>query len=109
MAQCRLPQDYCFKGDSGYDIKYGSHQNWCTTFNCQTCGILAVFRILGRGYFFDGEEEVCFISAEILRNFFNKFSELFATKYFDTYCNYQETKEEIKKSNDIYARMRLPG
>ena len=31
--------------------------------------ILAVLRVLKRGYCFDGVEELCFISAEILRNF----------------------------------------
>ena len=71
--------------------------------------ILAVLRILGRGYCFEGVEELCFISAEVLRNFFNKFCELCAAKYFDVYCNYPKTKEEIKKATDIYAKMGLPG
>ena len=71
--------------------------------------ILAVLRVLGRGYCFDGVEELCFISAEIIRNFFNKFCELFAAKFFNEYCNYPQTKEEIKKTTDIYARMGLPG
>ena len=71
--------------------------------------VLAVLRVLGRGYCFDGVEELCFISAEVLRNFFNKFCELFAAKYFDVYCNYPRSKEEIKISTGMYARMGLPG
>ena len=38
--------------------------------------ILAVLRILGRGYCFDGGEELCFIRAQILRIVFNKFCDL---------------------------------
>ena len=68
-----------------------------------------MLRVLGRGYFLDGVEELCFISAEILRNFLNKFCELFAVKYFNGYYNYSETKKEIKKTTEIYARMGLPG
>ena len=71
--------------------------------------ILSVLRVLGRGYCFDGVEELCFISAEVLRQFFHKFCAFFAAKYFSTYCAPPTTVEEIKHTTGVYARMGLPG
>ena len=58
--------------------------------------ILSVLRVLGRGYCFDGVEELCFISAEVLRQFFHKFCAFFVAKYFSIYCAPPTTVEEIK-------------
>lgn len=71
--------------------------------------ILGVLRVLGRGYCFDGVEELCFISAEVIRKFFHKFCELFAAKYFTVYCSPPSTEEEIDHITGVYARMGLPG
>lgn len=71
--------------------------------------VLGVLRVLGRGYCFDGVEELCFISAEVLRTFFHKFCACFAAKYFSVYCSPPDTVEEIKHTTDVYARMGLPG
>ena len=71
--------------------------------------ILAVLRVLGRGYCFDGVEELCFISAEVLRVFFHKFCDLFSRKYYSIYCSPPSTKEEIAETTNIYSRMGLPG
>ena len=71
--------------------------------------ILAVLRVLGRGYCFDGVEELTLISAESLRIFFRKFCCLFARDNFAKYCNPPNTKEEIEKTMGIYERMGLPG
>lgn len=71
--------------------------------------VLSVLRVLGRGYCFDGVEELCFISAEVLRQFFHKFCALFAAKYFPIYCSPPTTAEEIKHTTGVYARMGLPG
>lgn len=71
--------------------------------------ILAVLRVLGRGYCFDGVEELCFISAEVLRVFFHKFCDLFSKKYFPIYCCPPSTEVEIADTTAIYSRMGLPG
>lgn len=44
--------------------------------------ILAVLQVLGRGYCFDGVEELTMISAEVLRLFFRKFCAHFARDNF---------------------------
>ena len=67
--------------------------------------ILSVLRVLGRGYCFDGVEELCFISAEVLRTFFHKFCACFAAKYFSVYCTPPATPEEIKHTTGVYARI----
>lgn len=71
--------------------------------------VLAVLRVLGRGYCFDGVEELCFISAEVLRIFFHKFCDLFSQKYFSVYCAPPKTEEEIASVTGIYDRLGLPG
>ena len=71
--------------------------------------ILGVLRVLGRGYCFDGVEELCFISAEVLRTLFHNFCACFAAKYFSVYCTAPATPEEIKHPTGVYARMGLPG
>lgn len=71
--------------------------------------VLSVLRVLGRGYCFDGVQELCFISAEVLRKFFHKFCELFAAKNFATYCSPPMTEDHIKHTTGVYARMGLPG
>ena len=71
--------------------------------------ILAVLRVLGRGYCFDGVEELCYISAEILRVFFHKFWDVFSKKYFTIYCSPPTTEEEIAMTTSIYSRLGLPG
>ena len=71
--------------------------------------ILSVLRVLGRGYCFDGVEELCFISAEVLRTFFHKFCALFSAKYFSIYCAPPSSEDEIKHTTGVYARMGLPG
>ena len=70
--------------------------------------IFAVLRVLGRGYCFDGVEELCYTSAEILRVFFHKFCDLFSKKYFPIYCSPPTTEEEIAKTTPIYSRLGLP-
>ena len=57
--------------------------------------ILSVLRVLGRGYCFDGVEELTCISAEVLRLFFKKFCEYFARENFARYCNPPSTPEGI--------------
>ena len=42
--------------------------------------ILEILRVLDRAYCFDGIEELCFISAEVIRDFFHKFTRLFSVK-----------------------------
>ena len=71
--------------------------------------ILGVLRVLGRGYCFDGVEELCFISGEVLRKFFHRFCECFSAKYFSVYCSAPSTAEEIAHVTGVYARMGLPG
>jgi hypothetical protein len=71
--------------------------------------ILAVLRVLGRGYCFDGVEELTMISAEVLRVFFHKFVAHFARDNFSKYCNPPETPEEIQETMEIYERLGLPG
>ena len=71
--------------------------------------VLGLLRVLGRGYCFDGIEELSYISAEINRVFFHKWCELFSKKYFATYCNPPESEEEIQKTLDVYTRLGLPG
>ena len=71
--------------------------------------ILGVLRVLGRGYCFDGIEELCFISAEVNRKFFHKFCTLFALHLWDEYCSPPKTEEEISKTVGIYTRLGLPG
>jgi Plant transposon protein len=71
--------------------------------------ILAVLRVLGRGYCFDGVEELCYISAEVLRVFFHRFCDLFSKKFFALYCCPPTTEAEIMKTTKIYSRLGLPG
>jgi hypothetical protein len=71
--------------------------------------ILGVLRVLGRGYCFDGIEELSYISAEVNRVFFHKWCNLFGHKYFGIYCNPPETPEEIEKTMGIYDRLGFPG
>lgn len=71
--------------------------------------VLSVLRVLGRGYCFDGVEELTLISAEVLRMFFKKFCYWFARELFSKYCNPPETPEEIAISTNIYERLGLPG
>ena len=66
--------------------------------------ILAVLRVLGRGYCFDGVEELTCISAEVLRVFFRNFC-----CYFAMYCNPPSTPEKISSCTEIYSRLGLPG
>ena len=47
--------------------------------------ILATLLVLGRGYCFDGVEELTLLSAEVLRLFFRKFCKLFSEEYFHEY------------------------
>lgn len=71
--------------------------------------ILGVLRVLGRGYCFDGIEELNFISAEVNRVFFHSWCSLFARKYFATYCNAPETEDEIASTLAVYNRLGFPG
>ena len=71
--------------------------------------ILAVLRVLGRGYCFDGVEELTCISAEVLRVFFRKFCSYFARENFVRYCNPPSTTAEIAECTGIYERLGLPG
>ena len=71
--------------------------------------ILSVLRVLGRGYCFDGVEELTCISAEVLRVFFKNFCEYFARENFARYCNPPSTPEEIANCTGIYGRLGLPG
>jgi hypothetical protein len=71
--------------------------------------ILAVLRVLGRGYCFDGVEELCLISAEVLRVFFHKFCKLFSEANFSVYCSPPTSDEDIAKTVNIYERLGLPG
>ena len=71
--------------------------------------ILSVLRVLGRGYCFDGVEELTCISAEVLRLFFKKFCEYFARENFARYCNPPSTPEGIANCLEIYGRLGLPG
>ena len=71
--------------------------------------ILGVLRVLGRGYCFDGIEELSFISAECNRMFFHTFCDLFSKKYFDVYCNAPMSDAEIKKTLSVYDRLGFPG
>ena len=52
-------------------------------------------RVLGRGYCFDGVEELCLISAEVLRVFFHKFCKLFSEANFSVYCSPPTSDEDI--------------
>jgi hypothetical protein len=71
--------------------------------------ILGVLRVLGRGYCFDGIEELSFISREVNRTFFHTWCELFSKKYFSIYCNPPSTKEEIDRTMEVYNRLGFPG
>ena len=71
--------------------------------------ILAVLRVLGRGYCFDGVEELSFISAEVLRIFFHSFCGLYAEEYFSIFCKPPTTEKEIRETTDVYGRLGLPG
>jgi hypothetical protein len=71
--------------------------------------ILAVLRVLGRGYCFDGVEELTLISAEVLRIFFRKFCTMFSRENFDKYCNPPETEVEIANAMEVYTKLGLPG
>lgn len=71
--------------------------------------ILAVLRVLGRGYCFDGVEELSLISAESLRVFFRKFVLLFSQEYFSKYCGHPKTPEEIQKVMGVFTQLGLPG
>ena len=71
--------------------------------------ILGLLRVLGRGYCFDGIEELSFISAEVNRTFFHKWCKYFSTEYFGVYCNPPESKEEIDKTLAVYKRLGFPG
>jgi Plant transposon protein len=71
--------------------------------------ILGVLRVLGRGYCFDGIEEINFASAEVNRLLFHRFCALFSLDLFDEYCSPPTTDVEIKKAMDVYTRLGLPG
>ena len=71
--------------------------------------VLAVLRVLGRGYCFDGVEELTLISAEVLRVFFRKWCTLFSKENFSKYCNHPKTDEEIAENVLIYTKLGLPG
>jgi Plant transposon protein len=71
--------------------------------------ILAVLRVLGRGYCFDGVEELCLISAESLRIFFRKFVTLFSQENYAKYCNHPDTPEEIERAMGVFTKLGLPG
>ena len=71
--------------------------------------ILAVLRVLGRGYCFDGLEELTCISTELLRVFFRNFCCYFAHENFAKYCNPPSTPEEMSSCTEIYRRLGLPG
>jgi Plant transposon protein len=71
--------------------------------------ILAVLRVLGRGYCLDGVEELTLISAEVLRVFFRKWCNLFSKENFSKYCNHPKTEEEIAETVLIHTKLGLPG
>ena len=71
--------------------------------------ILGVLRVLGRGYCFDGIEELSYISAEVNRVFFHNWCNKFAKRYYKIYCNPPETPEEIAKTMAVYDRLGFPG
>lgn len=71
--------------------------------------ILAVLRVLGRGYCFDGVEELCLISAENLRVFFRKFCAKFSQEKFAEYCSHPQTETEIANAMHVYSELGLPG
>ena len=71
--------------------------------------VLAVLRVLGRGYCFDGVEELCLISGENLRVFFHKFCEMFSKEKFAEYCSHPTSENDIKRSMKVYTELGLPG
>ena len=71
--------------------------------------ILAVLRVLGRGYCFDGIEELCDIGEETIRKFFHKFNRLFSKELFGVYCSPPTSVDEIKATTSVYAKLGLPG
>ena len=71
--------------------------------------ILGVLRVLGRGYCFDGIEELSFISAEVNRIFFHKFCTIFSLHLWDKFCSPPKTDAEIERTMGIYKRVGLPG
>ena len=56
--------------------------------------ILAVLRVLGRGYCFDRVEELTLICAEVLRVFFRKWCTLFCQENFSKYSIIQKVKKK---------------
>ena len=71
--------------------------------------ILSVLRVLGRGYCFDGVEELTLISAEVLRQFFHRFCFLFAKEKFADYCSHPTSEDEITTAMEVYTKLGLPG
>lgn len=71
--------------------------------------ILAVLRVIGRGYCFDGVEELSRISAESLRVFFRSFVNLFSRENYSKYCNHPQTPEEIASAMGVFTQLGLPG
>ena len=78
--------------------------------------ILAVLRVLVRGYCFDGIEELCDIGEETIRKFPHKFNRLFAKELFMctagtiyVYCSPPTSVDEIKATTSIYEKLGPPG
>jgi hypothetical protein len=80
-------------------------ESWFTEGN-DACGhpcaplelkILGVLRVLGRGYCFDGIEELTYISDETMRVFFHDFCEVFSKSLYSRFCNPPSTAEEIEE------------
>ena len=71
--------------------------------------ILATLRVLGRGYCFDGVEELTLISAQVLRLFFRKFCTLYSQANFAKYCSPPNTELEIANALSVYTKLGFPG
>jgi Plant transposon protein len=71
--------------------------------------ILGVLRVLERGYCFDGIEELCFISREVIRTFFHAWCERFSKKNLSIDCNPPTTQEEVQRTLAVYNRLSFPG
>ena len=71
--------------------------------------VLAILRVLGRGYCFDGVEELCLISGQNLRVFFHRFCAMFSRDKFEEYCSHPTAESDIKRSMKVYTELGLPA
>jgi hypothetical protein len=71
--------------------------------------VLGVLRVLGRGYCFDGIEELSSISAETNRIFFHKFCSVFSVRHYAEYCYPPTSEADILKTMKVYSKLGFPG